>query len=82
MFLSISDFDRRVTAELEQESQALSCVEEWNSDYLSSFLFGDRPLVELCFEPTAFSGRCNWSVTAPSCFDFVLPVTSEEVPGH
>ena len=30
-FLSISDFDHRVPAELGQESQALSCVEEWNS---------------------------------------------------
>ena len=30
-FLSISDFDHRAPAELGQESQALSCVEEWNS---------------------------------------------------
>jgi len=26
-FLSISNFDHRISAELEQESQALSCVE-------------------------------------------------------
>ena len=31
-FLYISDLDRRVPAELGQESQASSCVEEWNSD--------------------------------------------------
>ena len=30
-FLSVSDSDRRVPAELGQESQASSCVEEWNS---------------------------------------------------
>ena len=30
-FLSISNFDHRVSAELEQESQASSCVEKWNS---------------------------------------------------
>ena len=32
-FLSVSDSDRRVPAELGQESQASSCVEEWNSTY-------------------------------------------------
>ena len=30
-FLSISDSDRRVPAELGQETQASSCVEEWHS---------------------------------------------------
>ena len=45
-YFSISDFDRRVSTELEQESQALTCVEEWNSACLSSFSQGDRPLVE------------------------------------
>ena len=33
-FLFISDFDLRVSAELEQESQASSYVEEWNSTCL------------------------------------------------
>ena len=46
-FLSISDSDPRVSAELEQESQASSCVEEWNSACLLSCSRGDRPLVEL-----------------------------------
>ena len=49
----------RVSAELEQESQASSCVEEWNSASLSSLSPGDRPLVELYLEPTAFSIQCN-----------------------
>ena len=43
-FLCVSDSDRRVTAdsdrsfaaEFEQESQASSCVEEWNSACLST----------------------------------------------
>jgi len=55
-FLFISDFDLRVSAELEQESQASSCVEEWNSACLSSCSWGDRPLVELYLEPAALSG--------------------------
>ena len=32
----ISDFDSRVPADLGQESQASSCVEKWNSAFLSS----------------------------------------------
>ena len=55
-FLSISDFDHRVPAELGQESQALSCVEECNSACLSSCSWGDRPLVELYVEHAGFSG--------------------------
>ena len=54
-FLSISDSDRRVPEELVQESQASSCVEEWNSAFLSSCSRGDRPLVELWVEPAGFS---------------------------
>ena len=72
----------RVSAELEQESQASSCVEEWNSTSLSSRSPGDRPLVELYLEPAAFSILCNWGVRAPSCCDFILRVTFKEVPGH
>ena len=55
VFLSISDFDRRVSADLEQESQALSCVEKWNSSCLLSCSRGDRPLVQLYLEPAVFS---------------------------
>ena len=56
VFLSISDFDHRFFAQLEQESQASSCVEEWNSACLSSCSRGDRPLVKLYLESAAFSG--------------------------
>ena len=55
-FLSIFDFDHRVPAELEQESQASSCVEEWNSACLSSCSRGDRLLVELYLESAVFFG--------------------------
>ena len=54
-FLSISDSDRRVPAEFGQESQASSCVEEWNSACLTSCSWGDRPLDELYMEPAVFS---------------------------
>ena len=58
-FLSISDSDLRVPAVLGQESQAWSCVEEWNSACLSRCSRGDRPLVELNVEPTVVAGRCT-----------------------
>ena len=47
------------SAELGQESQASSCVEEFNSSCLSSCSRGDRPLVELCVEPAVFSRQCT-----------------------
>ena len=57
--LSISDSEHRVPTELGQESQASSCVEEWNSTGLSSCSLDNRPLVELCVEPAGFSRRCT-----------------------
>ena len=80
-FLSISDSDLRVPAELGQESQASSFVEEWNSACLSSSSRGDRPLVELYVEPTGFFGQCT-GLSVPLR---VLPSTTgfpfEEVSG-
>ena len=55
-FLSVSDSDRRVPAELVQESQASSCVEECISACLPSCSRGDRPLVELYVDPELLSG--------------------------
>ena len=52
-----SDSDHSFAAEFEQESQASSCVEEWNSACLSSCSRGDRSLLELCVVPAGFSRR-------------------------
>ena len=57
-FLSISDSDRRVPADLGQESETSSWVQAWNSACLSRCSQGDRPLVYLDLEPAGFSGRC------------------------
>ena len=54
MFLSISESDLSVHAELGQESQASSCVEELNSSCLSSCSRGDKPLVDLYVNLRAF----------------------------
>ena len=64
-FLSISDIHFRVSAELDQGSQASSCVEAQNSGCLSSCSWGVRPLVELYLEPAAFSGGCTRNDSAP-----------------
>ena len=43
---------------------------------------GCQATFELYLEPVPFSGGCNWGVNAPSCCDFILGVTFEEVPGY
>ena len=43
---------------------------------------GCQATFELYLEPAAFYGGCNWGVNAPSCCDFILGVTFEEVPGY
>ena len=58
-FLSISDSDRRVPAELGQESQASSWVEAWNCACLLRSFRGDRRPVELYLEPAGFYRRCT-----------------------
>ena len=80
-FVSISDSDRKVLAELGQESQASSWVEAWNSTCLSRCSRGERPLVELYLEPRGFSGRCTGE-SLPLRVDFIHRVEFEEVFGH
>ena len=80
-FLSISDFDRMVPAELEQESQASSCVEEWNSACLWSSSPGDRPLVEFYLEPAPFSGQCNGGVIPLGVVTSSSGLHSKRCPG-
>ena len=65
-FLSISDSDPRVPAELGQERQASSCVEAWNSACLSRCARGDRPHPSCIWKLRVFSGRCT-RVSVPLC---------------
>src|SRR5574340_769900 len=62
-----SDSDRKVPADLGQESQASSWVEAWNSACLSRCSRGDRPLVERYLEPGGLFPTMHGRVTAPSC---------------
>ena len=80
-FLSISDIALGVSVELEQGSQASSCVEAWNSAFLSSCSWGVRPLVELYLEPAASSGGCSLCVSHPACCDFIPKCHSKSCPG-
>ena len=76
-----SDSDRSFAAEFEQESQASSCVEEWNSACLSSCSRGDRSLLELC-GTCGFLRTITGGVSAPSCCAFIKRVIFKEVSGH
>ena len=78
---SISDFNHRVSAELEQEIQASSCVEQWDSACLWSSSLGDRPLVELYLEPAAFSGQCNGGVIPLGVVTSSSGLHSKRCPG-
>ena len=53
-FLSVSDSDHRVPAELGQESQESSCLRK-GTLLASRGAQGLRPLVELCVEPAGIS---------------------------
>ena len=79
---SILEIDLGVYEDLEQGSQASSCVEARNSACLSRCSWGVRPLVELDLAPAAFSGGYNQAVSAPSCCDLILDVTFEDVSGN
>ena len=68
-FLSVSDSDCTVPAVLGQESQASSCVEEWNSTgcysvfcLLVSSVSGSRPDTKGAVEDTIFFFRLTCSV--------------------
>ena len=67
-FLSVSDSDRRVLAELGQETQASSCLRK-GTPLASRVAQGDvRRLVELCVEP---AGLCAKACFSPSCSVFI-----------
>ena len=54
-----SDSDRRVPAEMGQESQASSCVEEWNAAFLSSCSQGFGHLSSCVWNLHIFPGPCS-----------------------
>ena len=58
-FFSISNINLGVSAELEQGSQAPSCVEAWNSASLSSCSWGFRPLVDSILNQRIFPEDAN-----------------------
>ena len=76
-FIYISDSDRTVPAELGQESQAFSCVEERKSACLSSSSRDDRPLVDLVWNLRTMHG----GVSTPSCCAFIHRFPLKRCPG-
>ena len=80
-FLSISDFYPKGFCRLEPESQALDCVEEWNSACVWSSSPGDRPLVELYLEPAPFCRQCNGGVIPLGVMTSSSGLHSKRCPG-
>ena len=68
--LSIAITSISVHAELGQESQASSCVEEFNSSCLSSCSRGDRPPVDLYVELAGFSNESTLRMRWPKYWSF------------
>ena len=79
-FLSVSDSDRRVPAELGQESQASSCLRK-GTPLASRVVRGfQAPGRAVCGTRGSFR-MMHWGVSAPSCCAFTHRVAFEEGSG-
>ena len=63
-------------------SQISTCVEAWNSAFLSSCKRGFRPPVKLNWGPGAFLEFATGVSVLPSCCELTLGVPFELVPGN
>ena len=63
-------------------SQVSTCVEAWNSAFLSSCKRGFRPPVELNWGPGAFLEFATGVSVLPLCCELTLGVPFESVPGN
>ena len=63
-------------------SQVSTCVEAWNSAFLSSCKGGFRPPVELNWGPGAFLEFATRVSVLPSCCELILGVPFESVQGN
>ena len=79
-FLSCSDMDLRVCLQFQTGSQVSTCVEAWNSAFLSSCQRGFRPPVELNWGPGVFLEFATGLSGLPLCCDCILkfPFESEQ----
>ena len=80
-FLSVSDADRRVPAELGQESRAPSCLRKGNPLASRVAQGVSCPLSSCVWHLLVFPDNAR-GVSAPSCCAFTHRAAFEEVSGH
>ena len=73
-FLSHSDMDLVVCLQFQTGSQVLTCVEAWNSAFLSSCKRGFRPPVEMNWGRGDFLKFATRVSVLPSCCELILGV--------
>ena len=72
VFLSCSDVGLRVCMLFQTGSQVSTCVEAWNSAFLSSCQRGFRPSGELNLGPGALFELATRVSELPSCYEMIL----------
>ena len=82
MFLSRGDRDLRVPTYFQQGSQALSCVEAWNSTFFLSCKRVIRPPVELRLGTRALSRGATGESDLPLCCEGILVVPFDRCKGN
>ena len=73
-FLSCSDMELGVCLQFQTGSQVLTCVEAWNSAFLSSCKRGFRPPVEMNWGRGDFLVFATRVSVLPSCCELILGV--------
>ena len=73
-FFSCSDVDLGVCLQFQTGSQVLTCVEAWNSAFLSSCKRGFRPPVEMNWGRGDFLKFATRVSVLPSCCELILGV--------
>ena len=81
IFLSISDLDHNVSAELEKDSQS-SSRDEVGTPLASRVVHRVTGTSQVVFGTSDSFRTMQLGVNDPSCCDFIVRVTFEEVPGH
>ena len=71
-----------VPMEFQQGSQASSCVEAWNSAFLSSCKMGVRPPVDFRWGTWAFTKGATGESNLPSCCDGIVSVPYMSLQGN
>ena len=74
--------DLGVYLQFQTGSQVLTCIEAWNSAFLSSCQIGFRPPIQVNWRPGAFLEFATRVLVFPLCCELILGVPFELVQGN